>query len=158
MLESLLPRSQRPAAPPDDNPRVSPRAAERALQLELFDEFRTYMQTMTAAAARLAGRVVNEVLAVKLATIPAGPNPPVVSDNFHVAAGSIYVRNLGTHPMTVHANGPGDAAPTGGVGVWIVPANTADTIAIASRQVSIYGTAGDQVEYQAFTGAVDPVA
>jgi hypothetical protein len=141
----------------EQTPRLNRREAERLLTAELVDELRHFMQTMTEGAARLAGRIVNDVLQCELVVFDAAATP--VFRTFHVAIGAVEVRNLSAaNTITVTSQGPAGAAPTSGVGIWKVPPSTKETINLASRQVTIYGAAGDQVEFQAFTKAASPVA
>ncbi len=178
ILDKLLPPDHRPpatpggpngpAAPaaecyePDGLPAQAARGrdAQRLLQTEMLAEWRAFMQSMTRFAERFAGRVVNHVLEVRLSTLPTPTaGAAFVKTDWHVAAGSVYVRNLGTHPMTVSPYGPDPSgAPTSGIGVWVIPAGVAETVPIASRQLTVYGTAGDQVEWAAFTTEAAPVA
>lgn len=137
--------------------RLSRRDADRLLTAQILDELRHYMQTMTAAAARLEGRIVNDVLTCELCTFDAAATP--IFRNFHAAIGAVQVRNLsGANTLVVTSQGPQGGAPSGGVGVWKVPPSTKEMINLASRQMTIYGTAGDQVEFQAFTKGAEPVA
>lgn len=129
---------------------VKPRRgdAQRVLAAELLDEFRAYAQTHTDFMARLAGGIVNDVLGVETVTFDAAG---VIARQWKVAAGSVEVCNLSSDPVTVVAGGPGPGAPNVGVGVSVVPAGAIRIVNLGARQMTIYGTAGDQVSYQAVT-------
>ncbi len=127
----------------------------RVLTAELMDELRHYAQTMTEFAARLGGRLVNNVLAVETCIVDAVATP--VAREWGVAAGCVEVSNLSdANTLTVVAAGAGAAAPASGMGVYRVRPNTTRVVAVASRQVTFYGTAGDVFCYQAFTAAPQP--
>ena len=134
------------------------RELERAFYAEMLQELRGLALTMTEFAERLAGRAVNHVLKVRTVIFDATGQ---VFEAFGVAAGSIEVTNLSTvagHNVVVHAAGPMGAAPGAGVGVYFVPPASTRVIALGSRQLTLYGTAGDTVSYQVFTSAVQPAA
>lgn len=124
------------------------REAERVLTAELLAAFQDYARTQTVFNERLASQVVNHVLDVQTITIPTAG---YVWRTYRVAAGSVEVRNLGTHQMTVVAAATSDSAPANGSGVYVVPAGAVALVNIASRQFTLYGTAGDQASYQVFT-------
>jgi hypothetical protein len=123
------------------------RQAELLLAAEMLAEFRHMAITTTEFMSRLAGRMVNNVLDVQTQVIPAAPNAAIPLE-YNVAAGAIFVDNQGTHPMTVAASAYTGTAPTQGVGVTIVPAGAWRRINVASRNITIYGTAGDVVCFQ----------
>jgi hypothetical protein len=136
---------------PPDAPRG--RRAELMLAGQMLAEFRAWAQTHTEFIARLAGNVVNDVLRVKTATFDANGTP--IGDDFHVPCGTLEIENLGTHPMTVaNRTDATGSAPSGGVGVRIIPAGAHRYVPIGSRSFTIYGTAGDQVSYAAYTRSV----
>jgi hypothetical protein len=142
---------------PEQAPRG--RAAERILAAELLQEFRLTRASLTEATERFGHGALNHVLQVGTKTMP---DAGFVSFDFSTVCGSIEVRNLGEHDMTV-CSFAGTSAPTSGVGVYIVPAGAVQVVNVASRQVYIWGTAAEQVSYQAYTdsrnagsiGAVD---
>jgi hypothetical protein len=129
--------------------------AERVLAAEQLVEARTLRETMTEFMARWAGQAVNNVLEVGTVIMPAGG---LQSFSWQVSAGSIAIDNQGTHPMVVVAGGAsGGGAPTSGIGVSIVPANSRRVVNVASRQVTVYGTPADVFCYEAFTKGATPV-
>ena len=130
--------------------------AQRALAAEQLQETRSLNQTMTELAARWSGQAINNVLEVGSGSIPS-TGTPGVELSWGAAAGSITLDNQGTHPMTVQAAPIGASAPTGGIGVYPVPANSRRTINIGSHVVTVYGTAADTFAYQAFTCGARPV-
>jgi hypothetical protein len=119
------------------------RAAEQAILTELLADLRRQTSTMES----LAGQTVNHVLEV--ATAPF-PTDGYITRNYHVAAGSIEVQTNG-HPVTVVTAGPSSSAPDRGVGVYVIPAGTCRQINLASRVVTMYGTADDWVSFQVVT-------
>ncbi len=137
-------------AGPDGLPAGSPRGreAERILAGELLSEFRAWQASATEFVERIAGRVTNHVLAVKTVIINAAGDP--VSLNFGAPIGAVRVR-AGAHAVTIVAGPPGSAAPTSGTGVWIVPANAADTVPIAAGEVTLWATAADSIGVQVYT-------
>lgn len=133
--------------------RMGRRESERLLAAEALADLRAYAQTQTAFAERLAGQVINHVLDV--ATHVFGPEPTVPLA-WHVAAGAIVVDNQGAGEVWVTSTGPSASPPTGGQGVYVVPAGQIRTIAVASRQVTLYGTEGERVCVQAFSAGILP--
>lgn len=134
-----------------DLPESTPRGARAAniLATEQLAELRAMTQTLTSIAARLAGNVYNETL--KTAT-DVFDSTGMIQLQFHIAAGSIRLRNLSAaNTVTVSAAGPLAVTPASGVGVWRVPPAMADTIGVATRQITLYGTAGDYVSYSVYT-------
>lgn len=121
----------------------------------MLQELRHMRQSMTEFTAELAGQIVNNVLAVETAQFASDGSP--IFRSWHVAAGAIEV-TAGGHAVTVVAAGPAAVAPTVGVGVFVVPANTTRTVSLASRQVTLYGNIGDTVSFQVFTPGPRPVA
>lgn len=136
---------------PADAPRG--KEAERILAAELLAEFRYLSQTMTSFAERLAGQTVNHVLEVSTA---AFDSTGYIFREYSVAAGCIEVTNSGTHTVTVSSAGPSGSAPTVGVGVYVIPAGATRVVALASRQVTLYGTTADTVSFQVFTAPATP--
>jgi len=135
----------------DGLPASAPRGQHAATLLagQMLAEFRAFAQTHTEFMARLAGNIVNDVLRVWTVTFDA---TGVVSQDFHVACGSLEVENLGTHPVTVINRGDASgSAPGGGVGVRVVPAGGHRIVPIGSRTLAVYGTAGDQISLVAYT-------
>lgn len=145
-------------APLDGLPAGAPRGrdAERILAAELLAEFRAFQQTMTQFAERIAGRVTNHVLEVRSRAFDANATPILLS--YGAPVGAIVVR-APAHSVTI-ATGPqsGTTAPTVGLGVWTVPANSVDTVPVAAREITLYGTAADIVQYSVLTTAPLAVA
>lgn len=137
----------------------SNREVERALGAELLEALRHQANTQTEWLERLAGQLVNHTLEVWSGVIPA---EGYLTRSYGVAAGSIQVTSFATtataHTLTVSSSGPSAAstAPTG-TGTHPVPAGTSTVVALASRQFTIYGPAGDLVAFQVFTSGITPV-
>lgn len=131
------------------------REAERLIVAEAIQALRHAAQTMTEFAARLQGQVVNNVLESGTRILDASGT---YTTEWQAAGGCVYVRNLGTHPMTVTSRPvePGGTAPSSGTGIWILPAGAADTVPLASRTMTVYGTTGDQVGVQVYTTSPAP--
>lgn len=136
---------------PPDAPRG--KAAQAILSGELLAQFQHFVQTQTQATARLAGRIVNDVLEVGSAKLDGNGT---LTLQFHVAVGAIFIDNTAGHDVIVVAGGLNTSAtaPPPGVGVYRVRTLTARPVNIAGRQVTIYGTAGDEISYQAYTAGV----
>lgn len=134
---------------------ASARETERALGAELLEALRHQAQTQTEFLERLAGQTVNHCLEQFSGAIPA---EGFITREYQVAAGCVKVRNLGVlaNVVTVSSAGPGNV-PTG-TGTARIPGGETDTIPLASRQLTIYGTAGDYVSFSVYTSAVQPVA
>lgn len=139
---------------PDGAPRG--KEAERILAAELLASFRAMQQTMTEFAERIAGRITNHVLEIRSRAFDTNATPIQLS--YGAPAGAIVVR-APAHAVTI-ATGvqSGTAAPTVGLGVWTVPANSVDTVPVAAREITLYGTAGDIVQYVVLTSAPIAVA
>lgn len=130
------------------------REAERILAAEMLSELRAMRMVMTEQAAKVAGRMVNNTLGVRTATFPPGGS---VALNYHVAAGSIRVTNLSaTGAITVTSAGDLGYVPVEGQGMYVVPAGLRETIPVASRHITLYGTPGERVSYMVFAGATSP--
>lgn len=133
---------------PNDTLRTA-RKTEATLMRELLEQLLHEQMTTTRAMARLAGGIVNDVLAVETIVIPADG---YVHRQYRVAVGLLEVRNLPSQDtITVVSAGPSSAAPTGGIGVYKLPADAFDAVHLASRQFTIYGTADDVVSFQALS-------
>lgn len=133
------------------------REQKRVLETQLYEDMRRIAQTTTEWTERLAGQLVNHTLDVRTDIFPAAG---YLSYDYAVAAGSVKVRNLGAagHNVTVVSGGAvGPAVPSNGVGVWVVPSGVTDVVPLAARQLTLFGTTGDFVCLQVFTGAVRPV-
>lgn len=149
-------RSQ-PAAATRSRP-VPSRETSNVLWAEMLSELRTIAQTFTSFAARLQGRLVNDVLEVRTVAIPTAG---YVALDYHAAAGAITVSNPGANTVTVVAAGPSPdgVAPATGTGIYKVPgsAAAARTVPVGSRQITIYGTTADVVSFVVWAAAPIPV-
>lgn len=126
---------------------------------EVLAQLRNLNQTMTEQAARVAGRMVNNVIhvATYLFVADAAGATPSVTIDCRVAAGSIDVVNLAAaNVVTVAAGPPMAYAPPSGIGVGVVLGASHRTLAIGGRQITLYGTAGDRVSVQVFATAIEP--
>jgi hypothetical protein len=150
--------SQDPAqAAPLRPERLTPKQAERAFYSELVSQLQQLVQAMTVSMTRVLGRSVNNVLEVATRVFPASDGYLTLA--YRAPLGAITVR-AGANPVTVAWGGAssGGTAPSQGAGVWVVPANTRDTIAVTGHAVTLYGTAGQSVSYQAFAAGPAPAA
>lgn len=130
------------------------RETANVLAAEQLAELRHIAQTFTSFAARLEGRLVNDVLEVATRTIPTAG---YIALSYGAAAGAVNVSNPGANTVTVSASGPAEARPTQGIGVYVVPGANSRTVPVASRQITLWGTAGDTVSYIAYAAAPLPV-
>jgi hypothetical protein len=130
-------------------------AADKALTAELLESLRHQAQTTTEWMERLAGQAINNVLEVWSGTFDT---TGVITREYSVAAGAIEVSNLGVaaNLVTVSSSAPGSGAPSG-TGTYVIAGATRRTIALASRTVTLYGTAGDRIAFQVFTAGPRPV-
>jgi hypothetical protein len=122
------------------------------LNTELLEELR-YVRAHTSRTAEiLATGVKNNVLEVGTRVIPASG---MIQLAWAATCGSIAVRNLSAaHPVVVAA-GPASITPTG-IGSWTVPAGEKDVVNTNSRVLTLYGTAGESLCYQAWTVGARP--
>ena len=124
------------------------RAAERILAAELLQEFRRLTQVTTEYGERLAHGAVNHVLEVGTYVLP---DAGYLARTFAVTVGSVEIRNLSQHDLTVVSSAPGMSAPDSGIGVYVVSAGASALVNIASHDLTIWGTAADKFSYQIFT-------
>jgi hypothetical protein len=137
---------------PDDAPKGT--KAAHLLMGQQLAELRNLQQSLTSFAARLQGFLQNDLLATELIALDANGQ---AFRSFRAQAGAVVIRNLSAaNAMTITQGNPG-GAPTTGRGTWKIPANTKDTIAINSAQFTVYGTAGDLFNMQAFTRGLTPI-
>lgn len=130
----------------------SKRSLEYTIMAELVQEIRELRSQNTDQFAQWLGRIQNSVLLVETRAIPASG---YLDRQFRTPAGSIEVSNPSEHAVTVDAAPPGGTAPAQGTGVYIIPAGTTRVVNVASRQITLYGTAGDIISFQVFaTGGV----
>jgi len=130
-------------------------ATRRVLDAELLQELRHVAQTTTEFTERLAGQAVNHVLEVFSGTFDA---TGVFSREYQVAAGCVEVNHLGAaaNILTVSSGAPGGAGTPAGTGTYVIAGGTCRTVALASHQFTLYGTAGDRFSIQVFTAAIVP--
>lgn len=130
--------------------RAFTRAEEKQLLAEMLAELRALRATQTDLAAQVRGGILNSVLLSELITIDATGE---ATRSFNVAAGSIVCVNLSlTTDITLTSSGPQATAPIAGPGVQLISAGTFLTMPLGSRQFTVYGTPGDKVNVQVFTG------
>ena len=141
----------------DGQPSRAPRGreAEHLLVAELLQEIRTLRETSSAHAQSLLGAVVNEVLVVETTKFDADG---VVSRQYRTMVGSVVVANIGTADVSVSSSPPASGIGATGVGQYVVRKDTAVSVPIGSRTVTIYGTAGDTVGLQVYAGRVPPMS
>lgn len=121
---------------------------DRQLELlatQLIDILTHIQASSSATAERLATGVMNNVLEVRSRVFGTDGFIPL---SWGTTCGSIEVTNHGTQPMYV-ASGPPSGVATPSMpridpGTWRM-------INVGSRNVTLYGTNGDTVGYQAFT-------
>lgn len=117
---------------------------------ELLAEMRAMNARNSAFMARLqAGGITNGVLE---SFTDVFPTSGIISRQHHVQCGSLVVINASTHSVTVTPGPPGSSAPVGGPGVQVIPASTFMTVPINDHVWTAWGTATDQLSWQAFTG------
>lgn len=126
---------------------------------EMLSAQQAQAQTMTDIAARLEGRMTNNVLLVETFQVST---EGYKTFDFSVAAGAVNVSNPGANIVTVDAMGPrpGGTAPVTGVGVYRIPGGAGGhrTVPVASRSVTIYGTGGDYVSVVFYASVPTPVS
>lgn len=127
---------------------IRARADRNAVFTEMLEQLKYVNAHLTQAAEKTGSGVVNHVLEVATRTFPTSG---LLVLEFGVPCGSILVNNVGNATVTVHAAGPQATAPTDGVGVYKVATGTDRAVNVGGRQVTLYGTAGQQVCYQALT-------
>jgi hypothetical protein len=116
----------------------------------LVDDIRYLRGTATEMAAHLRSQAVNGVLEVATLAITSDGN---LTRTYNTAVGSVVVVNANATAVTVASGGPtGTVAPTSGRGVMTVPANSWLAVPIGAHQFTVYGTAGQLVGLQVFTG------
>lgn len=133
------------------------RNVEQQLMLEALAQVRHQMQSYTEMAARLGGQLVNDILEVYSGVFDADGR---WFRTYHVAAGSVVVRNLvatAGHNIVVSASAPGGTGGvSSGTGTWVVPPSSIDTISVSSRSITLQGTAGEAFCVQVSTRAITP--
>jgi len=122
----------------------------------ICDEIVATREQMSEELGRWLGRMQNDTLAVETRIFPASN---VISRAYRAIAGAIEVTNLSTTTtITVVASGPDDAPPGQGTGVYVVPPASTRTIALASHNVTLYGTHDQYVSFQVFAAGISPTA
>jgi hypothetical protein len=128
--------------------RSTGREAELELLGAILGELAELRVTSTAAAAR--GRnLVNGILDNAWDFFDSTGQ---ITRTYGVAAGSIVILNPTSAPVTMHAAPPGAGAPLRGRGMQIVPAFSYWTMPLGTRAWTAYGTAGNALGWQTFTG------
>ncbi len=135
--------------------RPSTRSMEQALLAELLAEFRAAQAHSTQLFARFRSSITNDVLDSGAYILDANG---LATTSYQTPYGSLFVVNLGVGDMTVTGSPPAMGAPSNGRGVTVVPAHSAMLINLAGTAWTIYGTAGDLVDVQAFTRPWPPAA
>ncbi|HET6215353.1 MAG TPA: hypothetical protein VFE14_20980 [Micromonosporaceae bacterium] len=128
---------------------MSRRETEATLAAELLAELRYIRNHLTGSAEKRGTGVVNHVLEVATRLFDTDG---LITMSFGVPCGSIEVNNVGNATVTV-ASGPptGTGAPAKGVGVYKVAAGTTQWVNVNHREVTLWGTAAQNVSYQAYT-------
>jgi hypothetical protein len=117
---------------------------------ELLAEIRAYHATTSAFMAHLqGGGITNGVLEVATDNIPTGG---ALTRSYHVQCGSLLVVNAGGGAVTISAGPPGPSAPQVGPGVQILPAQSFLAVPINHHAWTVWGTVGQNISWQAFTG------
>jgi len=129
------------------------REAEVALAEAQLAELIYHARTHTESVAKLAGRIVNDVLLCELLTLDANGQ---ATREFGVAYGSVAVANFGDTDLTVAQSGLQGSAPGGGAGLALVGSLMGQVINLSGRALSLYGTAGARVMLQVFTKPQPP--
>jgi hypothetical protein len=127
-------------------------AATQALNEALLQQL-SYITTHTSATAeQLATGVTNHVLEVASAVLDTSG---AKGCSWQATCGAIAVFNTGDYPVLVASGMPG-VAPVQGPGMSSIGANEWRIVNINSRYLTLYGTAGQRVDYQAFTTGLPP--
>jgi hypothetical protein len=138
---------------------TSSRDARDLLTAEQLGVLRHQAQATTEFMERLGGQIVNNVLEVWSGVIPT---EGYRTFNYSVAAGSVNVFYRAADPVatpdvfvTVATTGNNGSTPTG-TGTQLVQTGLERTVALASREFTIFGTAGGYLSVQVFTASVRP--
>ncbi len=126
-------------------------SSDKAVVADIMSAFQAWQQTQTEYMARMAGQIINGVLLVETFVIPTAG---YVAREWSVAAGAALVENHAETEVVSSSSGPSGDVPTSGVGVVIVPAQSARSHCLASRQLTIYGDPGARVTVQVVTHPV----
>ena len=137
--------------PPARPPRTTTAGEISSTLSDILNEVQTLRATQTETAAFKTSQLVNGVLVVEQFTFDSTATQ---SYSFRAPVGSIIIHNIsGSHSLTYQV-GPNalDTPPTGGKGVQTVPSGSRVSIAVGTRAFVLYGTTGEDVCVQAFTG------
>jgi hypothetical protein len=117
----------------------------------LLEEMRAQHATMTELVAKLTGRAVNGVLDVQTITFDS---TGMWTRGYGTTIGSVLVCNPSTSASVTVLNGAPSTSgvPTTGTGVQVLPPGSYLPVPIDSRAFTVYGTAGQVVSFQVFTG------
>lgn len=127
----------------------APTRAEREMLAQLLEEVRRIRLTSTDLMARFTSGTLNGVLEVTTETFDTNGR---ITRQYHTPCGSLLVINPVATAVTVAAAAPAQTTPDKGVGVMIVNAYSWLAIPIGGRSWTAYGTAGNKLSIQAFTG------
>ena len=126
------------------------READRQLTAELLAQLRLLNATTTELAAHVAGSAINGVLEVGVVAFDA---EGLITRNYHVAVGSVLLTNHAASQIVVQAGAStSTGVPTTGRGLQIIPAQFQTAVPIAAHAFTAYGTPGQLVSLQVFTG------
>jgi hypothetical protein len=131
------------------------RTMQDALLAEMLAEVRAERSNSTETFAQLRSSITNDVLDSGAYVLDGNG---LVTQAYQTPYGSLFLANLGAGDMTVTSAPPATGAPTRGRGVHIVPAHSAALLNLAGTAWTIYGTAGDLADVQAFTRPWPPYA
>lgn len=139
--------------------RMPSREATNIYFAEMLSLLQHQQQTLTSMAARLEGRMTNNVLLVETFIVPT---EGYKTWDFGVAAGAVNLSVPGANVAIVDAMGPrpGGTPPTTGVGVYRCPGGIGGhrTVPLASRQLTIYGTPTDYISVVVYASVPTPVS
>lgn len=150
-------RGVQPAAPgfpagPTRAPKMGPRDAERLMQAEMLTALRNLAETSTALAAAVRGGITNSVLDVFVAALDVNG---ICSRSYPVPVGSVGIINhSAATTLTVHSAAEGSGPPGLGRGMQLIEPKSFLVLPLGSRFYTIYGTPGEKISVQAFTGLV----
>jgi hypothetical protein len=148
------PRAERAAAEAAERaPRG--RKLEQIVASETLQAMRELRESTAELAAKLGGVLVNQVLDVRTMTFPT---EGVLTLDYHVTTGSVFLENLGIGDVTLVGGPASDRAPGDGVGSAVVPAGAFQVVNIANRYLTFYGTAGSRISVQVFAKPQPPTA
>jgi hypothetical protein len=108
---------------------------------------------LTSAVSALHGLVVNECLSTETLILDGSGN---AVRWWTVPFGSVAVHNTGANTLVLANQPMAGAAPASGVGVVLVPPNSAVCVNLVGRTLSLYGTIGARVVLSVFTKPQPP--